>query len=155
VIPVSNFRLESVDVLRGVAMILVALDHTRDFVAVPGVSPTNLAQTTMPLFFTRWNTFLRAGILFAYGNWSKSVAAQKNQAPVVAISIYTRLVVDLFGTNAVSLFGIAVQFRLPRDTPECALGTWMGDDRPLGARPCAFVVNCRVRRRNNCGTQCI
>jgi uncharacterized membrane protein len=64
VIPVSNFRLESVDVLRGLAMILMALDHTRDFLGVPGVSPTNLAQTTMPLFFTRWITHFCAPVFF-------------------------------------------------------------------------------------------
>ncbi len=46
---VSGFRLESIDLLRGVVMILMALDHTRDFLGFPG-SPTDLAQTTVALF---------------------------------------------------------------------------------------------------------
>jgi hypothetical protein len=35
-------------------MILMALGHTRDFLGVTSVNPTDPAQTTMPLFFTRW-----------------------------------------------------------------------------------------------------
>jgi uncharacterized membrane protein len=73
-------RLESVDVLRGMVMILMALDHTRDFFGINTVSPTNLAQTTIPLFFTRWVTHFCAPVFFlltgtgAYlslGRWSK------------------------------------------------------------------------------------
>ena len=30
-------------------MVIMALDHVPDFFGVPGVSPTNLAQTTVPL----------------------------------------------------------------------------------------------------------
>lgn len=55
----SGARLEAIDVLRGLVMIIMMLDHTRDFVhapAVHGVDPTNLAQTTGPIFFTRWIT---------------------------------------------------------------------------------------------------
>ena len=63
-IPPGRFRLESVDVLRGVIMIFMALDHTRDFFGVTGFSPTDPAQTTIPLFFTRWITHFCAPVFF-------------------------------------------------------------------------------------------
>ena len=60
----ARTRIESIDVLRGVIMILMALDHVRDFFGVPGQNPTNLAATTAPLFFTRWITHLCAPVFF-------------------------------------------------------------------------------------------
>jgi uncharacterized membrane protein len=62
--PARPGRLESIDVVRGAIMILMALDHVRDFFGAPGVSPTNLAQTTVPLFFTRWITHICAPVFF-------------------------------------------------------------------------------------------
>jgi uncharacterized membrane protein len=61
---VSGSRLESVDLLRGLVIILMALDHTRDFVGVRGINPTDPAQTTVPLFFTRWVTHFCAPVFF-------------------------------------------------------------------------------------------
>ena len=49
-IPLARVRLDSVDVLRGVIMILMTLDHTRDFLGVTGVNPTDPAETTIPFF---------------------------------------------------------------------------------------------------------
>lgn len=37
-------------------MILMALDHTRDFFGYPGQNPTNLASASPALFLTRWVT---------------------------------------------------------------------------------------------------
>jgi uncharacterized membrane protein len=45
-----------IDIVRGVNMVLMALDHVRDFFGVPGVRPTDLDQATKALFFTRWIT---------------------------------------------------------------------------------------------------
>jgi uncharacterized membrane protein len=62
-VTVKRARLESVDLLRGVIMIVMALDHTRDFFGKPG-SPTNLATTSAALFFTRWITHFCAPVFF-------------------------------------------------------------------------------------------
>src|SRR5262245_20055165 len=59
---VRRSRLDSVDALRGLIMIIMALDHVRDFIhrGAMSESPTNLATTTPLLFMTRWVTHLCA-----------------------------------------------------------------------------------------------
>jgi uncharacterized membrane protein len=49
-------RLASVDVLRGLIMVLMVLDHSRDFIHDVRINPTDPATTTVPLFLTRWVT---------------------------------------------------------------------------------------------------
>lgn len=51
-------RLQSIDIVRGIIMIVMALDHTRDILHLTSVTdqPTNLQTTTPALFFTRWIT---------------------------------------------------------------------------------------------------
>jgi uncharacterized membrane protein len=49
-------RLVSVDVLRGIVMVIMALDHTRDFLTSLRFSPEDLAHTYGWLFFTRFIT---------------------------------------------------------------------------------------------------
>src|SRR5271156_3514869 len=53
-------RLESIDLLRGLLMILMALDHTRDFFSSATVDPTDPLASWPALFFSRWITHLCA-----------------------------------------------------------------------------------------------
>jgi uncharacterized membrane protein len=53
-------RVETVDLLRGLLMILMALDHARDFFSGAGVNPTDPLNSWPALFATRWVTHLCA-----------------------------------------------------------------------------------------------
>jgi uncharacterized membrane protein len=55
-------RILSVDMLRGMVMIVMALDHIRDYTSVYHFAPTDLTQTTIPLFITRWVTHFCAPV---------------------------------------------------------------------------------------------
>ena len=78
-------RINSIDILRGLVMVIMALDHTRDFfhktVVEGGASvatgPTDLATTTPLLFFTRWITHFCAPIFVFLAGTSVWLMSQK------------------------------------------------------------------------------
>lgn len=55
-------RIYSIDLIRGLVMLIMAIDHTRDLLHVSSLTedPTNLATTSVGLFMTRWITHLCA-----------------------------------------------------------------------------------------------
>ncbi len=57
-------RVHSIDIVRGLVMMIMALDHVRDLMHIDSItqSPTDLATTSPILFFTRWITHLCAPI---------------------------------------------------------------------------------------------
>jgi uncharacterized membrane protein len=76
-------RIQSIDLLRGVAMIIMALDHCRDFLHYGvsiGQNPLDFSTTTPFLFMTRWIThfcapvfvFLSGTSIFLYSNKGKT-----------------------------------------------------------------------------------
>jgi uncharacterized membrane protein len=68
--PVEKSRITSIDIVRGGVMVIMALDHTRDFLhhASFVFSPTDLGKTTLYIFFTRWIThFCAPAFVFLAG----------------------------------------------------------------------------------------
>jgi uncharacterized membrane protein len=87
---VSFRRVDSVDLLRGIIMILMALDHTRDYFGAASVNPTDLATTTPALFFTRWITHICAPVFFLVTGTGSYLALRKRTRNQLSIYLLTR-----------------------------------------------------------------
>jgi uncharacterized membrane protein len=88
--PSTRARLEPVDVVRGVIMIIMALDHTRDFFGIPGQNPTNLATASGALFLTRWVTNICAPGFFLLTGVGASLALRRRSTGALSRYLLTR-----------------------------------------------------------------
>jgi uncharacterized membrane protein len=73
-------RIYSIDITRGIVMIIMALDHVRDLMHLHSntQSPTDLLTTTPLLFFTRWITHLCAPTFVFLAGASAWLSYRKN-----------------------------------------------------------------------------
>ncbi|HMB81937.1 MAG TPA: heparan-alpha-glucosaminide N-acetyltransferase domain-containing protein [Vicinamibacterales bacterium] len=83
-------RIESVDVVRGAIMIVMALDHTRDFFGMPGDNPTNLSRASAALFLTRWITHFCAPVFFLLTGTGAYLALRKRSIGALSSFLFTR-----------------------------------------------------------------
>jgi uncharacterized membrane protein len=83
-------RLESIDIVRGAIMVIMALDHTREFFATPGQNPTDLATTTVGLFFTRWITHVCAPVFFLLTGTGAYLARGRKSPRELSRFLFTR-----------------------------------------------------------------
>ncbi|HXR15443.1 MAG TPA: heparan-alpha-glucosaminide N-acetyltransferase domain-containing protein, partial [Terriglobales bacterium] len=60
----ASSRIISLDIMRGLVMVIMAIDHTRDFFTNVPFAPEDLAHTYYALFFTRWITHFCAPLFF-------------------------------------------------------------------------------------------
>jgi uncharacterized membrane protein len=86
----ARLRVESIDVLRGVIMVLMALDHVRDFFGNSGFNPTDPASTTIPLFFTRWITHFCAPVFFLLTGTGAYLSLAKKSKRELSGFLFTR-----------------------------------------------------------------
>jgi uncharacterized membrane protein len=133
-------RVESIDALRGLVMVIMALDHVRDFVhrgAMSG-SPTDLATTTPALFFTRWVThfcapsFMLTAGLGAYLWWRRG--RTRRELSVFLLTRGAWLVV-----LEVTIMRLAYNFNLSLDYPVFLIVLWVLGLCMIGLAPLVWL----------------
>jgi uncharacterized membrane protein len=75
----KSLRIDSIDFIRGLVMIIMALDHTRDFMHITSLTqnPLDLATTTPQLFLTRWITNFCAPVFVFLSGTSAYLSLKK------------------------------------------------------------------------------
>ena len=85
-------RIESIDLLRGIVMIIMAIDHVRDYFHFDAFlySPVDISQTSAGLFITRWITHLCAPTFIFLAGVSTYFVAQKKTLSDTSFFLLTR-----------------------------------------------------------------
>lgn len=110
----KNHRIQSIDLLRGLVMIIMALDHIRDYVNFGYLSsdPTNMDTTTPLLFFTRWITHFCAPIFIFLSGTSAFLYGTKRTKKQTAKFLFTRglwlIFIELTVVNFAWVFDIGI-----------------------------------------------
>lgn len=107
-------RISSIDIVRGIVMVIMALDHVRDLMHINSIaqSPTNLETTTPVLFFTRWITYLCAPTFVflagtsAYISYRKTNSISQSRSFLLKRGLYL-ILLELIVVNFALFFDIA------------------------------------------------
>jgi uncharacterized membrane protein len=123
----NRARIDSIDLLRGIVMVVMMLDHTRDFVHSGALlfDPTDLTKTTTAVFLTRWVTHFCAPVfVFLAGTGAYLQLARGKSKRELSTFLVTR-----------GLWLIVLEFTLVR------LGaTFSFDHRFLGMMQVIWVI---------------
>ena len=89
---VKSRRITSIDLLRGFIMIIMALDHVRDYFHADAFlyDPLDLNQTSVVLYFTRWITHFCAPIFVLLAGTSAFLSGQRKTKKELAAFLVKR-----------------------------------------------------------------
>lgn len=89
---VEKPRISSIDLVRGIIMIIMALDHTRDFFHADAnvFQPTDLTKTNPVLFFTRWITHFCAPAFVFLSGTAARISLQRKSKKELSVFLLTR-----------------------------------------------------------------
>ena len=119
-------RLPAVDALRGLVIVIMTLDHVRDFfhAGAMAFSPEDLARTTPILFFTRWITHFCAPVFMFLAGAGACLQLQRDgwSTPRLSRFLVTRglflVIVEL------TLMRLAMNFSVDSSYPFLLLILW-------------------------------
>ncbi len=113
---IKSTRIESIDLLRGVVMVIMALDHVRDYFHYGAffIDPTNLETTTPFLFFTRFIThYCAPAFVFLAGTSAMLYGSKKKKLELFKF-LFTRgiwlIFLEIFVNNLIWTFDITYSF---------------------------------------------
>jgi uncharacterized membrane protein len=106
----GRMRVQSIDLVRGIIIVIMALDHVHDFFGDLTARPTDLARTTAALFFTRWITNICAPVFFLLTGTSAYLTLERMSKRQLARFLLTRGLWLIFLELVVMRF--ALQFNL-------------------------------------------
>lgn len=87
----SPKRIASIDILRGIVMVIMALDHTRDYFSNYYSDPTDLTQASSFMFMTRWIThFCAPAFIFLSGTSAYLSLGRKKTKKEASLFLLTR-----------------------------------------------------------------
>ena len=86
-----SYRVESLDLLRGLVIVIMALDHVRDFMMLAAAQdPLVDPDVTPGLFFTRWITHFCAPVFVLLAGVSAGLMTARRAPPALGVFLATR-----------------------------------------------------------------
>ena len=111
----TTSRIQSIDLLRGIVMIIMALDHTRDYfhADVTLFMPDDLSQTSPILFLTSWITHFCAPVFVFLAGTSAFLSGQRKSKKELSVFLLTRGLWLILLEVTIINFGWSFNIRLP------------------------------------------
>lgn len=106
-------RVQSVDLLRGLVMAFMALDHVRDFLTNLRFAPEDMANTFVGLFFTRFVTHYSAPTFFLLAGTGAYFYGRTRTRAQVSKFLWTRGLVLMLMEITIVFWGWTFMFPLP------------------------------------------
>ena len=114
----KSSRIESIDILRGLIMIIMALDHVRDYFHFGRITgdPSNLETTTPILFFTRFITHYCAPVFVFLAGTSAFLYGRGKSGSKLFRFLFTRgiwlILLELVVNNLIWTFDLSYSFQV-------------------------------------------
>ncbi len=104
---IKTNRIESLDLLKGLVMVIMALDHTRDYFHESAFlfSPTDPVSTNGILFFTRWITHFCAPAFCLLAGISAYLVSRRKSKKELSIFLLSRGIWLVFIEATIMTFG--------------------------------------------------